>query len=139
MLPFVLDPTQCTHSKNTAPRSCPFTPSICLPKVETLSRQTTPGPRVHGEVDKHRPEPSRPSIIPIPKIDLRRAQGRVSYLTSLVLPEARALCGAEALRLYPIATHSCKHFAKSFISATDSGGLREAAGLPLSPGQLLTI
>ena len=45
-----------------------------------------------------------------------------------------AICGAEALKLYPIAMHSCEHFAKSFISTTGSGGLREAAGLFLARG-----
>src|SRR6266849_10264403 len=54
MLLFVLHPTHGLHS----PR---FAPSIYFLKVETLSRQTTSGPRVHGEVDKHRPEPSRPA------------------------------------------------------------------------------
>jgi hypothetical protein len=94
MLLFVLDP----YRQPTLP------PSIYVPEVETLSRQTTSGPRVHGEVDKHRPEPTRPSIIPIPKFDTY-AEPRVeshSYQSRLAC--GAALCGAEALNLYPIST-----------------------------------
>jgi len=50
-------------------------------------------------------------------------------LTSLALPVARRYVAPKHRKLYPIATHSCKHIAKSFISASDTGGIREAAGL----------
>jgi hypothetical protein len=82
MLLFVLDPSQ-------RPAQPPFPPSIKFLKSRHCRGKTTSGPRVHGEVDKHRPEPSRPSIIPIPKFDTY-AEPRVESLNlPLALPVAR--------------------------------------------------
>jgi hypothetical protein len=132
MLLFVLDPYQ-------RPAQPPPPPSIKFLKSRHCRDKP---PLVPGSTEKvtnigqSRVDPAsflfrNLTPTPNPGSSLSTYQSRLSC--------GAALCGAEAPRLYPIATHSCMHIAKSFISASDTGIVSQLASttlFPFPPGQV---